>query len=170
MCLLVACGEHPTDRDISFGPKLAEQSLMEIAEKKLGARVLYICGAASGQRLDLRQDGSAEFSDDGITSGRLAFVLDEDSKPDVLFRDSSHEWKSAQHEGAFVLETYADAASGDLGWIVAYRSGVIESYIISKTSTGHAASWTINKTSGEMARMAPSVASSLILSSNCVRP
>lgn len=135
------------------------------AEAVIGksGRALYICGAASGVGVFTR-DWKEGFTADGMDGGRLVFLVRDDGRPDVFFRDAIGQTLSAVDDGADVRRI-SDAAQQIESWIVVYPStGIAETHnITTAPDDGLVNVWTSNKPTSVIG------ASAKLFRSSCVR-
>ena len=126
-------------------------------------RALFICGAASGVGVFTR-DWKAGFTADGMDGGRLVFLIRNDGRADVFFRDAVGQTLSSIDDGAEVRRISNPAQQVE-SWVVFYPStGVVETHnIIAAPEDGLVNMWTSNKPTSVIG------ASAKLFRSSCVR-
>lgn len=153
---------EPGGLDQTFTAQMASQTLAVALPNLDDAQVAAVCGPSAGQGL-YENDGLQEFQADGISGGRLIFILATGgSAANVIFRDAGGQYLDAKAEGAEVR--ILDA--GRRVWTVAYpATGVVETFNFVSQGSALLLLQTANKPQGLVAGP-----SARIFTSKCFRP
>ncbi|MBF5091775.1 hypothetical protein F1640_17585 [Novosphingobium sp. NBM11] len=135
------------------------------ANQVVGAngQALIICGQSNGLGL-FTLDWKSGFTSDGMKDGRLIFLIRDDGRADIYFRDAMRGYLSSLEEGADVQRiSFPDRKIES--WIVSYPSnGVVETHnITTAPSDGLVDLWTSNKPDSLIG------ASAKLFRSSCIR-
>lgn len=105
-------------------------------------RALFLCGQSDGLGVFTAswEDG---YSTDGITDGRIAFILRAEGKADVVFRDATGRYTSSVDDGAEVIRISKDQVES---WVIIYAgTGIVETHNIVSVDNQLIDLWTANK-------------------------
>jgi hypothetical protein len=151
--------------------KIAPLSVQQAADARGAAsqligsngRALFICGQADGVGVFTR-DWKSGFTGDGMDGGRLVFLVRNDGKEDVFFRDAVGQSLSSLDDGAEVSRITHPEQQIE-SWVISYPStGVVESHNITNVpEVGFVDIWTSNKPISVIG------ASAKLFRSSCVR-
>ncbi len=141
------------------------QDARAVASSIVGGKgqALYVCGQSDGVGLFSAKWGSG-FTPDGMKDGRLVFLIRDDGRPDVLFRDATGQTLSSLDDGAQV-ERIAIPEKKIESWIISHISnGIVETHNITEIpQAGLVDLWTSNKPTSLIG------ASAKLFRSSCVR-
>ena len=126
-------------------------------------RALVICGQSDGLGV-FELDWKSGFSSDGMKDGRLVFLVRDDGRVDVYFRDAVGKYTSSLEDGAEVRRISHPDRQID-SWIVSYIStGIVETHNITTVpEDGLVDLWTSNKPESLIG------ASAKLFRSSCIR-
>ena len=130
MLVLAACTPDPRGNG-DVDQTLTTQAVAAAIASVNGSdnyRILAVCGPAIGKaRFADAKEG--KWIDDGITDGRLVFVVSQDNVNDLYFRDAAGGFFSSLAEGAEIRRS--TKASSD-SWVIFYpNTGVAETHVLS---------------------------------------
>lgn len=110
------------------------RTIKSLAQKSLpeGSKILVTCGMSEGRGYYVSPIIEAA-ADDKITDGRLVIFIDQDSEPNILFRDSRGAFVNAKEDGAVMLFSFVNEQKNAFGLIETYpETGVTQTYVFSK--------------------------------------
>ncbi|MBX9645073.1 MAG: hypothetical protein K2W91_13370 [Novosphingobium sp.] len=146
-CLVVAaCSSQPSEE---ISATWASEIKQKVVAALPNARVSVVCGGSKGKFLwlDHPEKEGAQWEDDGIDGGALAFL--EDAKgPNIVVKDAALNFGDLRSDGAEITVLHRDSDSPIIStWVVAYRaSGIVQTHNIVKSNTGQLVDiWTSNK-------------------------
>lgn len=152
-------------------PELVAFSAEQAADARTAAskivgqngRALFLCGQSDGLGV-FTLDWKSGFTTDGMKDGRLIFLVRDDGREDLFFRDASGRYLSALEDGGEVRRISHPEQQTEI-WIVTYPStGIVETHnITSAPGSGLVNLWTSSKPDSLIG------ASSKLFRSSCVR-
>ena len=124
---------------------------------------LYVCGQADGLGV-FTAKWDKGFLPDGMQDGRLVFLIRNDGKADIYFRDASGAFMSAIDDGGDVRRISNPQRQIE-SWVISYQTtGVTETHNITSAAESNLVDlWTSNKPTSVIG------ASAKLFRSNCVR-
>jgi hypothetical protein len=148
---LALCVSGCDDRVVqpSLEPLTAEQAAdaRSAASQVIGknGRALFICGQAEGLGV-FTLDWKSGFTPDGMKDGRLIFLIRDDGREDVYFRDALGKYLSSLEDGGEVRRVSPPNQQIE-SWIISYPStGIVETHnITTAPKDGLVNLWTSNK-------------------------
>ena len=164
--MLSSCSEKPVPQPpfVEFTTSQANDA-RQSAQSIIGAKgqALFVCGQADGLGL-FTADWEKGFSPDGMKDGRLVFLIRNDGKPDLYFRDATGAYVSATGDGGEVRRI-SDPGRQIETWMISHQStGITETHNITMAPGSKLVDlWTSNKPTS------PIGASAKLFRSNCVR-
>jgi hypothetical protein len=166
LLILAACDKKPLEQ-----PPLVELSASQTEDARQAAnsiigkngKALFICGQADGLGL-FTADWPKGFSPDGMKDGRLVFLVRNDGKPDLYFRDATGAYLSAIDDGGEVRQITEPNRKIE-SWVIWYAStGITETHNITTAPGSNLVDiWTSNKPVSLIG------ASAKLFRSSCVR-
>ncbi|MFM5950148.1 MAG: hypothetical protein ACKOPM_13135 [Novosphingobium sp.] len=166
MPILASCDNKPVPQPpfVEFTSTQAEDA-RQAASALIGAngQALFVCGQADGLGL-FTAAWEKGFSPDGMKDGRLVFLIRNDGKPDLYFRDASGAFLSAIDDGGEVRRI-SDPKRQIESWIITYpATGITETHNITSAAESELVDlWTSNKPTSVIG------ASAKLFRSKCVR-
>jgi hypothetical protein len=159
---LTACSKSVEQPKLEPFSSEQAQDARHAADKWVGSRgrALFICGAASGLGLFAGDEWAKGFQPDGMTGGRLVFIINDEGRPDVVLRSALQRYSSAIEEGGEVVHMTAEGAES---WLVVYSSGVVEVHNLTTVDGQLVDLWTASRSSSVVP------ASAKIFRATCMR-
>lgn len=105
-------------------------------------QALFLCGQSDGLGV-FAEAWKEGFTSDGMSGGRIAFIIRSDGRADVIFRDATGSYASSLDETGDVTRINDGQAES---WVVTYdRTGITETHNIVLIDDRLVDLWTSNK-------------------------
>lgn len=145
--LIGACSDQVVQPPLAVLTQEEAADARSAASKIVGknGRALFVCGQSDGLGV-FTLDWDAGFAPDGMKEGRLVFLLREDGREDVYFRDATGAYLSALDDGGEVRRI-SNPSKDIESWVVSYPStGIVETHNLTTAPSNQLVDlWTSNK-------------------------